>query len=138
MSFDLNTSEFGPHLRYTDHFSFTADGAFDPITGHFFAFHGTQLFEFDPDTRDVLNITDLDELIRYPSQVPGAREPQGMVFSGDGKKLYITTEEGSGDRPGRGELVVLDRTIVPEPSSLALLTIGLGLAAFKLSRFRAR
>lgn len=61
-----------------------------------------------------------------------------MVFSADSSKLYITTEKGGGDSPGRGELVVLNRTIVPEPSSLALLSLRVGLAAFKLSRGRRR
>lgn len=100
------------------------------MTGHLFGLDSaSRLYEFDPITRDVLSVTDLEELIRYPSPVPGSRDPKDIVFSGDGSKLYITVENSTGDRPGTGKLVVLNRTVVPEPSSLALLTVGLGVAA---------
>lgn len=73
---DLETGECGPLLLYTQGFQFDGGGTFDPVTGHLFGLDSaSRLYEFDPVTRDVLGVTDLDELIRYLSQVPGSREP---------------------------------------------------------------
>lgn len=136
---DLTTGEFGPLTVYAQNFTFDAGGVFDPITGHLFGLTSANvMYEFDPTTNEMLNIAELDELISYPYRVPGARRPFGMVFSADGSKLYVTTELGGGDSPGRGALVVLNRTIVPEPSTMALASIALGLAVIQRRRLRSR